>query len=391
VVEKIAVLAPDLSGGGGTRVYLIAQVLQKLDYDVTVYGCLFGEKLYPLPPAELKVQWVKGCPYPQFFTSIRQLLKKIDGDILYAVKPRPSSLGIALLKCLQSKKSLILDIDDWEMSWFGGDDWHYRPSPKQLARDLFDKTGALRNPEYPVYLQWMEKLIPQADALTVNTRFLQARFGGTYLPSGKDIHLFDPQKYDPQVCREKYGLGNYRVLMFPGTARPHKGLEDVLAALDKLNQPDLRLVIVGGRNIGDGYIDKLTEQGQQWLIKLPQQPLEKMPEVVAAAHVIVVPQRDNPTANAQFPIKLTDAMAMAKPILSTKVGDIPEILGNSGYLVEPNSPEQIADTIKLIFNNLAQANAKGLKARECCVSYYSTDAMANILSKLLLGLSPLAP
>jgi glycosyltransferase involved in cell wall biosynthesis len=50
-------------------------------------------------------------------------------------------------------------------------------------------------------------------------------------------------------------------------------------------------------------------------------------EVVAAAHVVVVPQRDGPVSRAQFPMKLADAMALAKPILCTAVGDVPEVVG----------------------------------------------------------------
>ena len=108
-----------------------------------------------------------------------------------------------------------------------------------------------------------------------------------------------------------------------------------------------------------------------------------MPEIVSAAHVIVVPQRDTLTAKAQFPIKLTDGMAMAKPILATKVGDLPEILGDTGYLVEPERPEQIARQIQWIFEHWELASERARKARSRCVEYYSIDAMAAILSGVI--------
>jgi glycosyltransferase involved in cell wall biosynthesis len=383
MAEKISVLAPDLSGGGGTRVYLLAKVLQKLGYNVTVFGFLFGENLYPQPPTSLPVTYVSGCNYPKLLNSGFNLLKEIDGDILYAIKPRPTSFGIGLLKRLQSKKPVILDIDDWELSWFGGDDWEYKPSLKQLGRDLLKQDGALRDPQHPVYLQWSEKLIEQADAITINNKFLEYRYGGTYLPNGKDTDLFAPQKFDAQASREKYGLSDYRVLMFPGTARPHKGLEDVLMALEQLNQPDLKLVLVGGRDIGDGYVENLINQWGKWIVKLPQQPLDSMPEVVAAAHIIVVPQRETKTAIAQFPMKLTDGMAMAKPIIATRVGDIPEILADTGFLVEPQSPSQIAAMVKQILNNWDDATSMGIKARERCVNSYSLENMASVLNKVI--------
>ncbi|MBD1840704.1 glycosyltransferase family 4 protein [Coleofasciculus sp. FACHB-64] len=383
---KISILTPDFSGGGATRAYLLGQVLQKLDYDVKILGFLFGESIYPIPPSELPVTWVQGGKYPELLNSAKILLKNIDGDVVYAVKPRPTSFGIALLNKLRTRRPVIVDMDDWEMSWYGGDNWQYRPTPKQLAQHILKSDGELRNPEHPLYLKWMEKIINRADAITVDTQFLQNRFGGIYLPNGKDTNLFDPQQYAAEVSRVRYGLSDYRVLMFPGTARPHKGLEDVLTALDKLNQPDLRLVLVGGRDIGDGYVEQLMEKGERWIIKLPPSPSEKMPDIVAAAHVVIVPQRDSNIAQAQFPIKLTDGMAMAKPILSTYVGDIPEILGGTGYLVAPESPEEIAEKIQWIFEHLDEANQQGIKARERCISHYSTETMASILSDVIKDL-----
>lgn len=383
MVEKISVLAPDLSGGGSTRVYLIAKVLQKLGYEVQVLGFLFGESLYPEPPFSLPVTYVHGCNYPQFINAVFNLLGEIDGDLLYTIKPRPTSLGIALLKRLRTKQPIILDIDDWELSWFGGDSWQYRPSIRQLAGDLLQQNGALRDPQHPLYLQWSEKLIQQADAVTINNKFLEYRYGGTYLPNGKDTDLFDPQKFDSQASRAKYGLSKCRVLMFPGTARSDQGLEDVLTALERLNQPELKLVLVGGREIGDGYLESLIHKWGKWLIKLPAQPLDNMPEVVAAADIVVVPQTDDRTAIAQFPMKLTDAMAMAKPIISTRVGDIPEILADTGFLVDPHAPEQIAAIIQQIFNNWELARIQGIRARQRCIDNYSLNTMAAVLDKVI--------
>jgi glycosyltransferase involved in cell wall biosynthesis len=378
---KISVIAPDLSGGGTTRVYLVANALQQLGCDVTVVGCQFAEQLYPIPPANLKVSSVPAKRSLQYLSNLRQLLAQIQGDVIYAIKPRPTSFGTALLKKMTAHRPVLVDIDDWEMSWVG----NYRPSLKQIARDVFKSDGALRNPEHPLYLEWMENLVAKADGVTVTTQFLKQRFGGHYLPNSKDTKIFNPADYNTAASREKYGLAAYRVLMFPGTARPHKGLEDILIALDQLAQPDLRLVIVGGRK-PDSYESDLFERWGHWLIKLPRFSIDEMAEVVSSAHVVVVPQRDQATAKAQFPLKLTDGMAMAKPILSTRVGDIPEILGDTGYLVDPESPDQMAAQLAHIFQNFQEAEQKGQQARQRCVECYSTATMANRLQQVLTEL-----
>ena len=382
---KVSIVVSDLSGGGAIRAFLLCQACQKLKYDVEVVGFTFGQELFAIPPAEISVVSVAGSKYPELLAAAQKILNRINGDVIYAVKPKPTSFGLSILKKIQTRRPLILDMDDWELSWHGGEEWKYRPNFKQFYRDIVKKNGALRYPDHPLYLQWMESLVKRANAITIDTQFLQERFGGVYVPNGKDTALFDPSRHDAQTSRVRYGLSEYRILMFPGAPRPHKGLEDVLKALDQLNQPDLRLAIVGG-NPYDDYDDKLIQRWGRWIIKLPKCPVEVMPDVVAAAHVVVVPQRDTLTARAQFPLKLTDGMAMAKPILATEVGDIPEILGETGYLVSPSSPEQIAERIEWIFHNLEAANAQGRNARERCIKYYSLEAMASKIEQVMASL-----
>jgi glycosyltransferase involved in cell wall biosynthesis len=384
--KKVSILVWNLSTNDGIiRASLLRDALITLEYEVEILGFLFNKQMYKAVPDELPVYAVQGGNYPDIFIPLSKLIKKIDGDFIYAIKPQPASFGAALLKKLLTHLPVILDIDDWELSWHGGDEWKYQFTPKQFVRDLLKKEGALRRPDHPLYLKWMEKLIDKADAVTVHTRFLQERFGGISVPNGKDVSLFDPQRYDPQASRTRFNLSGYRVLMFPGAPRPYKGLEDVLMALDQLNEPDLRLVIVGGSPYDD-YDRQLIQRWGRWIVKLPGCPTQMMPEIIAAAHVVVVPQRDTLTTVAQFPLKLTDGMAMAKPVLSTRVGDIPEILGDTGYLVEPSSPQQLAQKIQWIFNNLDAANAQGTRARERCVKHYSIDKMAAILSTVFASL-----
>ncbi|BAZ16917.1 group 1 glycosyl transferase [Calothrix sp. NIES-4071] len=379
---KFSLVVSDLSGGGTVRAYLLAQVLQQLNHKVEIVGFNFGKDLYAIPPNGIEVISIPGSNYPNFFGSARQLLHSLSGDVIYAVKPKPTSFGVGLLHKLTRRRPLLLDMDDWELSWHGGENWRYQPSVKQFARDILKSNGALRFPDHPVYINWMERLVKYADAVTIDTQFLQDRFGGVYVPNGKDTEMFNPDKYSSAASREKYGLSDYRILMFPGAPRPHKGVEDVLMALDKLNHDDLRLVIVGGSPYDD-YDDRLIKQWGRWIIKLPKAPVETMPEIVAAAHIVVVPQRSDIVARAQFPLKLTDGMAMGKPVISTRVGDIPEILAHTGYIVDPNAPEQIAMQIEAIFNDYDTACLKGRQARERCIEKYSTSTMAVTLFEII--------
>lgn len=384
--KKVSLLVWNLStNDGAIRASLLAEALTRLNYDVEILGFLFGDSVYSALSDRFPVRAIKGYSYPKLLGSMHQLIQRISGDIIYAIKPQPASFGVALLKKLMSRRPVMLDIDDWELSWHGGDQFQYPWGVKQLFRDIAKPEGALRRPDHPLYLQWMEKLVQKADAVTLHTSFLQKRFGGTFVPNGKDTALFDPQKYDTQALKARYGLLPYRTLMFPGAPRPYKGIEDVLVALKLLNQPDLRLVIVGGSPY-DNYDEQLIQQWGEHIIQLPRQPAHVMPEMVAAADIVVVPQRDTAATRAQFPLKLTDGMAMAKPVLASRVGDIPTILGDTGYLVDPGEPKQIATQISQIFSDPQTAAQQGIRARERCIKYCSIEAMADSLASVVAGL-----
>jgi glycosyltransferase involved in cell wall biosynthesis len=44
-----------------------------------------------------------------------------------------------------------------------------------------------------------------------------------------------------------------------------------------------------------------------------------------------------------FGVVYLEAMACGLPIITTKVGGIPEVVGNSAFLVPPNNPSALAD------------------------------------------------
>ncbi|MGF1519257.1 MAG: glycosyltransferase family 4 protein [Nodosilinea sp.] len=390
---RVSIVVSDLSGrgagrwGGAVRPFLLAQALQSVGYPVEIVGFSAetvgeGDRSTPTNIPLHTIPLPTAAIGPR---AVGELFRHLSGDIIYAYNLKPSSFGLALVHRQLSRSRrcpVILDIDDWELSWHGGDNYRYRPSVKQRLRDLLKPRGALRNFDHPLYLQWMEGWVAQADLVTTHNGFLQRRFGGVTIPNGKDTALFDPNRYSAEASRAAYGLAAYRVLMFPGAPRPYKGVEDLLTAMDQLAQPDLKLVIVGGSPYDD-YDRTLLERWPQHIIHLGKQPYAAMPRVIAAAHVVVVPQRQTSAAAAQFPLKLTDGMAMAKPILATRVGDIPEILGGCAYLAEPDNPADLAAQISAIFADYGQALAQGQQARDRCVAHYSIAAMATALDRVI--------
>jgi len=152
--------------------------------------------------------------------------------------------------------------------------------------------------------------------------------------------------------------------------------------MEQLNNPLFKLVMVG-KNPYDNYDEYLNKRWGKWIVYLPRYAFEDMPRVVSAAHVVVVPQRDSASARAQFPLKLTDGMAMAKPIIATDVGDIRQILGGGGYVILPNSPEALLKAMQDVYSNYEEAIEKAKLARKRSENDYSIEAMAKALRNVL--------
>ena len=80
-------------------------------------------------------------------------------------------------------------------------------------------------------------------------------------------------------------------------------------------------------------------------------------------------------------IALKEAMACALPVVATHVGGPSVILeeGQTGLLVPPRNPQALADRIRWVADNPAEATAMGRRAREECLRSYSMSSFAQRL------------
>lgn len=369
---KISVLCFDLSSNAFGRAWLLAQALSKF-YDVEIIGASRrGDVWSPMKQIKIPVKKFTWERYPAFFSVKRSILDAIDGDVIIASKLMPTSFGIGLKKKYLSGKPLIVDIDDWELGFF-------------LHSGLFGSIGRslnFSNPNGMPYVWRMEHLVGFADAISVSNRFLQKKFGGTLLPHCRDTSVLDPIKFDSNRIKTELGFPGKKILMFLGTPRPHKGLDDLLVAFKKNKNLDLRLVIIGVENQQE-FLKGVDASIRDRVSVLSKTPFDKLPEYLSAADIIAIPQRLTSDSIGQIPARLFDAMAMGKPVIATRISDIPEVLGGCGYLVDPNEPSQLADAVLHIMSHPGEAILKGLAARERCKQMYDIHNLESGLCELV--------
>ena len=369
---KISILCFELSSNAFGRAGLLARALSRF-YDVEIIGPSRSGGIWaPMAKIGVAVNKFEWRRYPEFFKIKKNIIDAIDGDVILASKLMPTSFGIGLQKKYSSGKPLVLDIDDWELGFF----YH---------SDFWGKVGRflnISNPNGLPYVWRMERLVGHADAVSVSNRFLQKKFGGALLPHCRDTEILNPLKFNAADVKEKMGFVEKKILMFLGTPRPHKGIDDLLQGFKKIDNPELNLVIIGVENKQE-FLKGIDASVKDRVTVMPKTPFDKLAKNLSAADIIVIPQRRTSDSIGQIPARLFDAMAMAKPILATRVSDIPEVLGDCGYLTEPNEPSQLADAIQYILAHSNEAQKKGQAARERCQQMYDISNLESGLKELI--------
>ena len=166
--------------------------------------------------------------------------------------------------------------------------------------------------------------------------------------SAVDLEKFKPPRNRTKFRRE-IGVGDDAPLIGNvGMIRPDKGqlelVKSVPLVLEKY--PDARFVIVGqgtgilkrGINVRNaidraGLGDKIIMAGYRW----------DTPNIYAACDMIVIASLRTEAS----PIVLREAFASGRPVIATKVGDIPEIVRDreNGLLIEPGNTQALASAI----------------------------------------------
>lgn len=160
--------------------------------------------------------------------------------------------------------------------------------------------------------------------------------------AGIDLERYDPAKVSgDEICRQ-YGLAKDDiVLFFMGWLYHFSGLREVAQELAKVKDtnPKMKLFIVGD---GDAYEDLKALRVQLHLedrmILAGKQPFERIPQLIAAADICLLPAHDNEIMHDIVPIKMYEYMAMGKPIISTKLYGVMKEFGEGNGIIFVDTP-----------------------------------------------------
>jgi glycosyltransferase involved in cell wall biosynthesis len=211
------------------------------------------------------------------------------------------------------------------------------------------------------------------------------------IPNGMNLARFLTQSGSPALIRAQYGIPSDAPLVgMIGKVTRWKG-QLVFANAAKLilaSQPNAHFLAVGGvfdneHFYMENFVNEVTRLGLQDRFHI----VDYTPEVsglLEAFDIFVLPS----TSPEPFGLVLIEAMASAKAIVATAHGGPSEIItpGQTGVLVEPKSPEALAEAVLTLLSDAHQRANLGVAARRAALERFSIERYIGAFEALYQGL-----
>ncbi|HEX6235718.1 MAG TPA: glycosyltransferase family 4 protein [Acidimicrobiales bacterium] len=198
------------------------------------------------------------------------------------------------------------------------------------------------------------------------------------IPNFVDTERIVPADPGAGGYRAEHGLSGKQVVMYAGNVGFSQSLDLVLAAARALaDRTDVVFVVNGGGSARSEL--EAQAKGMDNVRFVGFQPAERLPEVLAAADIHVVPLRRG-LARASVPSKLYSVLAAGRPVVAsvdegTEVARVVEQAG-AGLAVPPDDPASFTAAITRLLDDPPTAAAMGRAGRAFVERWASPAAVA---------------
>ena len=209
--------------------------------------------------------------------------------------------------------------------------------------------------------------------------------------NGADFDRFNPLPKQ-NVTAKAYHLEDKFVVSFIGTHGMAHSLQTVFKAANLLkDEKQIVFMLVGDGVERDNLLKEKQALGLENVLMLPQQPKEKIPELLAASDACMVLLKKSDLFKTVIPSKIFETMAMERPVILGVEGESKEIIdeANCGLCIEPENHHQLAEAVFKLYNNPKLSESLGRNGRQFVKDNFDRDKLAGtylgILQKVLRG------
>jgi colanic acid biosynthesis glycosyl transferase WcaI len=259
--------------------------------------------------------------------------------------------------------------------------------------------GVLRNRVLIRLSEWLEESTYQKaslvwvvtdgmrDALIARGLALEHIF---LLTNGVDCTKFRPQA--KAQARVELGWDDRFTVLYTGGHGIMHGLTMILDAAERmLDREDVHIILVGEGSEKSDLIAQSQRRHLKNVTFLDAQPHERIPLLVAASDVSLVPARKIPLFRGMLPIKMLETMACARPMVLAVDGEarrVAEQEAKAAIAVEPENAAALVAAILYLYEHPERAEEMGQRGRDYVKAYFDYDQLtADLSARLALMLN----
>lgn len=217
-------------------------------------------------------------------------------------------------------------------------------------------------------------------------------YSPTVIPNAVDPDVFRPAAPDPRVLDRLPGQPGFRVLCV-GRLVEHKGLEQVVDAMQHLPPPTQLIIVGGGERRAAIEARARASRASDRIAFVGRVPLGDLPEYYRAADVFVLPSVSRLEA---FGIVALEAMGSGLPVVASDIPGVREVVtdGVEGYLANPLDARALAGRIDALLADPLKRARFGRNGRARVLREFTWAKVAERVERVYkeaLGESPAEP
>lgn len=173
-----------------------------------------------------------------------------------------------------------------------------------------------------------------------------------------------------------------RKVLYVGRILALKGINYLIEAVDARDH-----LVVLGRPYDPDYYQLLLELSKGKRVNfITDADDERLVHEYQTASVLVLPTVERDvygnevgTGGEIFGLVLVEAMACGTPVICTRTGGMPEVVreGETGFIVEPGSPQALRERIHWLLDHPAESRAMGERGRERVLRDFTWRAVSD--------------
>ena len=300
----------------------------------------------------------------------------VDGVL--AMSP-PLTLGVAGWAIARSRRaSFVFNVQD-------------------VYPDIAIELGYFSNPRVISATRRLERwCYRHADAVTVLSDDLRDNVAGKtsvaakvrVIPNFVDTDLIVPLDRENSYRRE-FGLSGKTVVMYAGNVGLSQSLDVVLESAAALSYEDELVFVINGQGAKREEL-QTAARGLDNVVFVDMQPAERLPEVLAAADIHLVPLKRGLTASS-VPSKMHSILAAGRPLVASvdPHSEVERVIErcSAGIAVPPEDAEALTKALKSLLDAPAERERMGAAGRAFVESWASPEAVAKSYEELFRELA----